>query len=603
MLRRIIAIAFSLFSIAPPLVAQKTIPYSFKYKTDSPTVDSLKFLTEVSVPSSNFVRLYLEKTKLGPNSYLLIEGTDGAKQKLTRQDLENWRYSSAYFNGNSVKVYLASGGDDQNEISITSVKTDDSTSKKNLSTPAAESQSNDLWFETPIDFDAQPYVVAIGRFTNGSKSYGTGWIAPNGAIVTSSRAVDNTYYGYDIIEFNVPPSTDVNQVNHPSPEWQFPINMDKNNEIAASFNRYGFKKKYGPAEDYEEGYGELHCSWAILEALPNSTGLKPGEYIQEYLQISHNLGSFTLNAKKDNPVEVDIIHYGEIPSDVIDVSRFRTLKQFTTHLLPSEKYLRWAENDKDDIVLYNEDPFDPTMSDSDFGAPILYKGTKVAMGIHNDFYVTVPSGGCGFRDDVILETLNYYFSNNVQYVDVSSPHNSPSGSIRAPHHTVNSAVTHAQNGAVISIARGYYQLPVTINKSVTLVAPVGTVIIGQAGNNNVRMATLPTGVFDEGDDYTIDLGDDDEDELSELGLTPFPNPFVAGVDIDYRLPRSKAVSIIVYDHLGNKIKSIIEEDKQSGRHTVKWDGTDENGREVTPGVYVIRMEAGKDSKSYKLLKK
>src|SRR5690606_32652281 len=270
----------------------------------------------------------------GANSYLLIEGTDGARQKLTRSDLENWRYSSAYLNGNSVKVYVASGGDDQNEISITSGKADDTNSKENLSSPAAASQSNNYQFETPIDFDTQPYVAAIGRFTNGSKSYGTGWIAPNGAIVTAKWAYTHANEGYDIIEFNVPPSTDLNQVSHPSPEYQFPIEVFSYKGASKAF---GFKRKYGYFEENEPGYGEFNGTWAILEASPNSTGLRPGEFLQEYLQIAHNPSSFTLKAKEDDPVEVDIIHYGEIPSDAIDVSRFRTLKQFTTHLLPSEK--------------------------------------------------------------------------------------------------------------------------------------------------------------------------------------------------------------------------------------------------------------------------
>lgn len=606
MLQRIIVIALALLSIAPPLVAQKIMPYSFRHKTDSPTVDSLEFLTEVSVPSSSFLRLFFEKTELGPNSYLLIVGSDGAKQKLTRRNLENWRYSSAYFNGSSVKVYLASRGKDQNKISITGVKADDSKSKKNLNSPAASAQTNNYEFETPIDFDAQPYVSAIGRFTNGSKSYGTGWIAPNGAIVTSSRALNKTHEGYDVIEFNVPPSTDIYEVNHPSPEYQFPINKARLNIHTSGNIAFAFKKKYGYSEENEPGYGTFYCTWSILEALPNSTGLTPGEFLQEYLQIAHNPGSFTLKAKEEDPVEVDIIHYGEIPSDVIDVSRFRTLKQFTTHLLPSEKLLDWVWDihDKDDIVLYNEDPFDPTMADSDYGAPILFKGTKVAMGIHNDFFLTAPSGGCGFRDDEILETLNYYFSNNVQYVDVSSPHDSPSGSIRAPHLTVNGAVMDAQDGAVISIARGFYQLPVTINKPVTLVAPVGTVNIGQAGNTDTRMATLPAGLFENDDSYAmVDSGDDEEDESLSLALTSFPNPFVAGVVIDFSLPQSKAVSIVVYDHLGNRVKSIVQENRSAGKHKIKWDGTDENGRQVTPGVYVVRMEAGADSKSYKLLKR
>ena len=45
--------------------------------------------------------------------------------------------------------------------------------------------------------------------------------------------------------------------------------------------------------------------------------------------------------------------------------------------------------------------------------------------------------------------------------------------------------------------------------------------------------------------------------------------------------------------LGEEVRTLVNSQYQAGYHTIKWDGTDENGNMVSNGVYLYRIQAGK----------
>lgn len=72
----------------------------------------------------------------------------------------------------------------------------------------------------------------------------------------------------------------------------------------------------------------------------------------------------------------------------------------------------------------------------------------------------------------------------------------------------------------------------------------------------------------------------------------YPNPFNLMTEIRYALPRRIKVEISVYNSLGQKVRSLVNEEKPSGCHSVCWDGKNELGQDVSSGVYYYRMRAG-----------
>ena len=69
----------------------------------------------------------------------------------------------------------------------------------------------------------------------------------------------------------------------------------------------------------------------------------------------------------------------------------------------------------------------------------------------------------------------------------------------------------------------------------------------------------------------------------------FPNPFGNVTNIEFALKQSSMVTIEVYNILGQKVKTITEDELPSGIHSVQWDGKDASGHQVANGVYFYRM--------------
>jgi hypothetical protein len=81
----------------------------------------------------------------------------------------------------------------------------------------------------------------------------------------------------------------------------------------------------------------------------------------------------------------------------------------------------------------------------------------------------------------------------------------------------------------------------------------------------------------------------------------YPNPFNPTTRIVFGLPRDGTVSIVIYNVLGQKVRTLINEARTAGRYEVNWDGRDEHGMPVGTGLYLYRLEAGQFSLVQKML--
>ncbi|MBI9030689.1 T9SS type A sorting domain-containing protein [bacterium] len=68
-----------------------------------------------------------------------------------------------------------------------------------------------------------------------------------------------------------------------------------------------------------------------------------------------------------------------------------------------------------------------------------------------------------------------------------------------------------------------------------------------------------------------------------------PNPFNPSTSINFSLKKNSMVSIVVYNIKGQKVKTLVSDHYNQGKHTVVWDGSDDNNRQVSSGVYFYRM--------------
>ncbi len=100
------------------------------------------------------------------------------------------------------------------------------------------------------------------------------------------------------------------------------------------------------------------------------------------------------------------------------------------------------------------------------------------------------------------------------------------------------------------------------------------------------------------------LGESDsEDELvqePEIKLNCYPNPFSSSSTISFILPKSENVKLYVYNLKGQVIRRLCDESKALGEHSILWDGLDESGKQVSAGVYIVRINSGKHTSTKKI---
>ena len=71
----------------------------------------------------------------------------------------------------------------------------------------------------------------------------------------------------------------------------------------------------------------------------------------------------------------------------------------------------------------------------------------------------------------------------------------------------------------------------------------------------------------------------------------YPNPFNPSTTIMYGLPHESKVTLKVYSLLGQEIRTLVDQNQNASFHRVEWDGRDNNGFQVSSGVYFFRIVA------------
>ena len=83
----------------------------------------------------------------------------------------------------------------------------------------------------------------------------------------------------------------------------------------------------------------------------------------------------------------------------------------------------------------------------------------------------------------------------------------------------------------------------------------------------------------------------------------YPNPFNPETTISYNLNEDSRVSLFIYNIKGQKVRSLVNGQIQAGYHTVTWNGKNENGENVSSGIYFSIFDAVNKEKDYTSVKK
>lgn len=82
----------------------------------------------------------------------------------------------------------------------------------------------------------------------------------------------------------------------------------------------------------------------------------------------------------------------------------------------------------------------------------------------------------------------------------------------------------------------------------------------------------------------------------------YPNPFNPQTRIEYTVVEANEVILQIYNQLGQKIRTLVNEIKAPGKYTSIWDGRDEYGNPVASGAYLYQLQIGDKIQAKKMIK-
>ena len=102
---------------------------------------------------------------------------------------------------------------------------------------------------------------------------------------------------------------------------------------------------------------------------------------------------------------------------------------------------------------------------------------------------------------------------------------------------------------------------------------------------------------------STDIGDSVLDVCpGDFGLSQNrPNPFNPVTSISYRLPVFSEVELSIFNISGERVRSLVQEEKPAGKYAVVWDGRDNAGESVPGGIYLCRIRAGQLTQTRKMI--
>ena len=113
---------------------------------------------------------------------------------------------------------------------------------------------------------------------------------------------------------------------------------------------------------------------------------------------------------------------------------------------------------------------------------------------------------------------------------------------------------------------------------------------------------IPVNIMSDGTQFWQDqieinvsalFADDGPTVPSVFALRPaVPNPFNPVTEIRFNVPRSGGVQLNIYDLLGHPVKSLVNDSKGPGTYSVTWEAKDNNGHQVSAGMYLFQLRSG-----------
>ena len=165
----------------------------------------------VEARDAAWLRVHFGAINLGKESYITVTAfEDGEVQTLNSETIVHWQNSTAYFNGDAVRIDLhVAPGDEDIYFDVDEVVVGDWVEGDG---PFQESQCGPNDDRIPSSDPAAGRLLDIGC---------TAWLISDGTFISAGHCIATSSL-VDVVQFNVPLSNNNGTINHPPVEDQFP---------------------------------------------------------------------------------------------------------------------------------------------------------------------------------------------------------------------------------------------------------------------------------------------------------------------------------------------------------------------------------------------
>ncbi|RLC54930.1 MAG: hypothetical protein DRH89_08730 [Candidatus Cloacimonadota bacterium] len=88
---------------------------------------------------------------------------------------------------------------------------------------------------------------------------------------------------------------------------------------------------------------------------------------------------------------------------------------------------------------------------------------------------------------------------------------------------------------------------------------------------------------------------------AKIEISNFPNPFNPETTLFFSLPNEQEIELNIYNLKGQKVKQLAKGQFHSGNTSVVWNGKDDNGKQVSSGLYFYKLKTNEKVISKKML--
>jgi hypothetical protein len=134
-------------------------------------------------------------------------------------------------------------------------------------------------------------------------------------------------------------------------------------------------------------------------------------------------------------------------------------------------------------------------------------------------------------------------------------------------------------------------------EAIELKEPDHNLMFVYAGSDDGGSSVL-TETFPEFESVTVSFAAGSGSNLptSFAIMQNYPNPFNPATNISFDVPKASHVELSIYNVLGQKVASLVDQNMDPGTHTVSWDASNNSS-----GVYYYRILAGTFSATKKMV--